>query len=204
MKIEKINENKIKVTLSNHDLAEHNLDFQSLRYNSPEAQTLFWDMIKKAESEHGFKASNCQLFIEAASIMDGDCTVTITKMTDVVPPRANIVKSKNTLPATLKVRKKHELNSTSCIIAFKTFDALCEAISANTLPLNLPSSVYEYKNNYYLLVKPSISKINSLAKLILILGEFGEIVYDPLYTEGVLMEYGNKIIDKNALTKLNK
>ena len=147
MKIEKINENKIKVTLSNHDLAEHNLDFQSLRYNSPEAQTLFWDMIKKAESEHGFKASNCQLFIEAASIMDGDCTVTITKMADVPSPRANIVKSKNTLPANLKVRKKQELNGTSCIIAFKTFDALCEAISANTLPLNLPASVYEYKNN---------------------------------------------------------
>jgi AraC-like DNA-binding protein len=95
MKIEKINENKIKITLSARDLQERNLDFQALRYNSPEAQHLFWDMIKKAESEHGFSASNCQLFIEAASIMDGNFIVTITKMTDGrALPNIPFVKSK--------------------------------------------------------------------------------------------------------------
>ena len=41
MKIEKINENKIKVTISFNDLEERNIDLNSLNYNSPETQELF-------------------------------------------------------------------------------------------------------------------------------------------------------------------
>ena len=78
--IEKINDNKIKITLSNSELEERNLDFQSLRYNTPEAQTLFLDMMKQAEYEHGFKTANCQLFIEAASVNNGQFIVTVTKL----------------------------------------------------------------------------------------------------------------------------
>lgn len=49
MKIEKINENIIKVTISLSDLEERNIDFSAFNYNSPAAQELFWDMMEQPE-----------------------------------------------------------------------------------------------------------------------------------------------------------
>ena len=149
MKIEKINDNKIKITLSARDLEERNLDFQALRYNSPEAQNLFWDMIKRAESEHGFTASNCQLFIEAASIMDGDFIVTITKMADTKDLiNTPFVKAKAST-SSLKVKKKQMINNTNIIMSFKKIDELYDALLENCLPTNINTRLYELNNVYY-------------------------------------------------------
>ena len=53
MKIEKISTNKIKVTLTNEDMLEWELNFDNLTYNSPQVQELFWDVIR-TEDELGF------------------------------------------------------------------------------------------------------------------------------------------------------
>ena len=45
MKFEKLNENKIRITLNNQDLAEKHIDFQSFMSNSQESQNLFLDML---------------------------------------------------------------------------------------------------------------------------------------------------------------
>lgn len=202
MKIEKINENKIKITLSERDLEERNLDFKSLRYNSPETQNLFWDMMKKAETEHGFTASNCQLFVEAASVMDGHFIVTITKMPDIASiPRVPYIKGKSS-PSNLKIKKKSLSNPTICIVKFASSDDLYDAASVSTLVNNLPATLYLYNKSYYLLLKPNISQVKLLPRVLFLLSEYGEIVYNSAYMEGILDEYGDKIISKNALKKL--
>ena len=200
MKIEKINDNKIKITLSARDLEERNLDFQALRYNSPEAQNLFWDMIKRAETEHGFVASNCQLFIEAASIMDGNFIVTITKMND--------VRSLPTLPfnkpkgAGLKVKKK-QMNNANAIICFSKIDDLYDALLMHSLPLAVNSKLYEYNSVYYLVIKPTITQLQDFKKLVAMLSEFGKLEREFNYIESKLLEYGNELISKDALELLS-
>ena len=203
MKIEKINDNKIKITLSAKDLADINLDFQSLRHNSPEVQTLFWDMMKLAESEHGFTASNCQLFIEAASVTNGNFIVTITKLNDVSAlPQSRSLHPK--VSSNLKIKRKPTSYSQSCIIRFSSFDNIIDALKQNTLPLKISSSLYEYNNAYYLSIKPNISQSNEFKKLVFLLSEFGEITHDFKYVEGIINEYGNKIIAKDALKTLSQ
>lgn len=195
MRIEKINDNKIKVTLSTRELEERNLDFQSLRYNTPEAQTLFWDMMKQAENEHGFKTTNCQLFIEAASIDNSQFIVTITKLQGkALPPAPS--KKKLPLPE-LKARKKQTVKSKNYIYKFNDFEQICNLISAIDIPQSLTSTLYEYNGNYFIVA-------NTSRKLHLLISEFAEIVKDVLYTEGLLEEYGNKIIDKKAFEVLQK
>lgn len=202
MKIEKINENKIKITLSERDLKERNLDFQALRYNSPEAQNLFWDMIKRAESEHGFMASNCQLFIEAASVMDGDFIVTITKMTD-AKGLANIPVSKNkNITSALKVKRKQMSSNNGVIISFNKIDDLYDALLMSTIPLKVNAKLFEYSKMYYLLVKPTLTQIGESKRLISILSEFGNLEKDFDYMESKLLEYGNELIAKDALEYL--
>lgn len=199
MKIEKINDNKIKITLSARDLQERNLDFQALRYNSPEAQNLFWDMIKRAETEYGFTAANCQLFIEAASVMDGNFIVTITKMTDSrALPNVPFVKPKS-VGSSLKVRKKQAMNNTGAIISFNKIDDLYDALLVNTIPMKINAKLFEYNDLYYLLVKPNLTQIHECKRLVAILSEFGKLERDYEYMESKLLEYGNELIAKDAL-----
>lgn len=203
MKIEKINDNKIKITLSARDLEERNLDFQALRYNSPEAQNLFWDMIKRAETEYGFIAANCQLFIEAASVMDGNFIVTITKMNETKPlPNMPFVKPK-TVTTALKVKKKQSSNNATAIISFDKIDDLYDALLMNTIPLKVNAKLIEYNKKYYLLVKPNLIELQDAKKLIASLSEFGKVEREYDYIESKLLEYGNELIAKDALEILS-
>ncbi len=195
MKIEKINDNKIKITLSNRELEERNLDFQSLRYNTPEAQTLFLDMMKQAEYEHGFKTANCQLFIEAASINDGQFIVTVTKLQEKsLPPIPQ--KRKNSLPE-LKVKKKQTVVNQKVVYKFDNFEEICELVKTKSIPLDIPSTLYEYNNTFFLVLIPS-------PKTHLLILEFGEQVKDSKIAEGFLYEHGNKIIDGEVMNVINK
>ena len=54
MKFEKLGENKIRITLSMHDLEEKNINFHDFMSTSLESQDLFIDMLEEAEEKIGF------------------------------------------------------------------------------------------------------------------------------------------------------
>ena len=68
MQIEKLNENKIRITLNLDDLKENNIDLHSFMASSIETQDLFYSMLDKADREVGFKTENYKLMIEALAI----------------------------------------------------------------------------------------------------------------------------------------
>ena len=68
MQIEKITENKIRITLNIEDLLEKNIDLHTFMSNSIESQDLFYDMLDKAEKEIGFKTKDYKLMIEALAV----------------------------------------------------------------------------------------------------------------------------------------
>ncbi len=51
MKIERINENQIRCTLSNFDLSVRNMNLGELAYGSEKARSLFREMIQRAANE---------------------------------------------------------------------------------------------------------------------------------------------------------
>ena len=59
MKIERINENQIRCTLSNFDLSVRNVNLNELAYGSEKARNLFREMIQRAANEVGFEAEEC-------------------------------------------------------------------------------------------------------------------------------------------------
>lgn len=82
MKIEKINENQIRCTLTKNDLADRELKISELAYGSDKAKSLFRDMMEQASYECGFEADDIPLMIEAVPI-NAECIVlTITKVED--------------------------------------------------------------------------------------------------------------------------
>ena len=56
MKIERINENQIRCTLTSSDLSARNLNLGELAYGTEKAKKLFHEMIQKASNEVGFEA----------------------------------------------------------------------------------------------------------------------------------------------------
>lgn len=82
MKIEKLNENQIRCTLTKNDLADRELKISELAYGSEKAKTLFRDMMEQASYECGFEADDIPLMIEAVPISAECIVLTITKVED--------------------------------------------------------------------------------------------------------------------------
>jgi adapter protein MecA 1/2 len=80
MKIEKVNENQIRCTLSKTDLQNRQIRISELAYGSEKARTLFRDMIQQANQEFGFEVEDIPLMIEAIPTSAESVILLITKV----------------------------------------------------------------------------------------------------------------------------
>ncbi len=82
MKIERINENQIRCTLTSFDLSVRNLNLRELAYGSEKARGLFREMIQRASNEVGFDAEDIPLMVEAIPLSNESVMLVITKIED--------------------------------------------------------------------------------------------------------------------------
>lgn len=82
MKIEKVNDNQIRCTLTREDLANRQLKISELAYGTEKAKNLFRDMMQQASFECGFEAEDIPLMIEAIPLNSECIVLIITKVED--------------------------------------------------------------------------------------------------------------------------
>jgi len=82
MKIERIDDNSIKCTLSSTDLSARDLNLRDMTYGSQAAKRLFNEMMQKAKEEVGFSIENTPLMIEAVPLQGGAVQLIISKVDD--------------------------------------------------------------------------------------------------------------------------
>lgn len=82
MKIEKLNENQIRCTLTHADLAARHLKLSELAYGTEKAKSLFRDMMQQASFDFGFEADDIPLMIEAIPASSDSIVLIITKVED--------------------------------------------------------------------------------------------------------------------------
>lgn len=82
MKIERVNENQIRCTLTEDDLKGRNLKISELAYGSDKARALFRDMLQQAGAQLGFEAEDVPLMIEAIPLTGNCIVILITKVED--------------------------------------------------------------------------------------------------------------------------
>ncbi len=80
MKIEKVNENQIRCTLTKEDLIDRQIKLSELAYGTEKAKTLFRDMMQQAAYECGFEAEDIPLMIEAIPLSADTIILIITKV----------------------------------------------------------------------------------------------------------------------------
>lgn len=201
MKIEKLNDNKIRITLNIEDLNERNISMQSFMSNSIESQDIFYDMLDKADEEVGFNTDDCRIMIEALALKNGVFVLTITKF-EHEEGKSNL-KRKN---VHIK-RKNPTINLDKTIYSFESFDAFCEFCTflRNTLDeeqiLNFAreSDLYEYNSNYYLILSNINVNSTSLKYICSSITEFAHFVNSSELFESKVKEYGKLVIEQNAI-----
>ena len=80
MKIEKLNDNQIRCTLTPADLEERQLKLSELAYGTEKAKSLFHDMMQQAAHDFGFEANDIPLMIEAIPTSPDSIVLIITKV----------------------------------------------------------------------------------------------------------------------------
>ncbi len=195
MKIEKLNENKIKITLDINDLKNRNLDAKSFIYNTPESQDLFWDVMQEAENRYGFSIEESMVYVEAHANGNGMFTLIVTKTMqgqDAVQPKP---KRPSTISIKLKRKEGYQLTLDNSIFKFNDIESLLSYTDIANQKLIGINTLYKYNNSYYLVTDKS-SDFSIL--------EYSNKEADFATTKTKLNEYGTKIYENNALEKIYK
>ena len=64
LKIEKLNDNQIRCTLTSADLANRKIKLSELAYGTEKARNLFQDMMVEANEQFGFNYDNAPLMVK--------------------------------------------------------------------------------------------------------------------------------------------
>ncbi|MFV0465841.1 MAG: adaptor protein MecA [Lachnospiraceae bacterium] len=80
MKIEKVNDNQIRCTLTREDLEVRHIKLSELAYGTEKARMLFHDMMQQASYEFGFEADDIPLMIEAIPVSTDAIVLLISKV----------------------------------------------------------------------------------------------------------------------------
>lgn len=201
MKIEKLNEDKIRITLNIDDLEAEHIDFHTFMSNPIESQDIFLDMLEKAEKEVGFVTEDYRLMIEALAMNDGNFILTVTRIESDKKEKLCYKKKKVNIK-----RKNTTIRSNVAIYRFETFEDFCEfcnftknSILHNINKLSNSTSLYTYNEKYYLVFSEIDINSNLLKILCSCITEFAHFVTESSLFIHKLDEHGKILIKDSAI-----
>lgn len=150
MKIEKLNNDKIKVTLSPSDLFELNIDVKQLTPDSKELHAFLFQIMETIREETDFNPYSGQVVVEATPSLDG-MSITVS--------RISLNKHKITKQEFKKVtavRAKTKKYAETAIFLFDNFDDMCEALKQARKNELIAGSLYKLDENYCFIIKNDV------------------------------------------------
>lgn len=201
MKIEKITENKIRIIIKKEDFKDKSIDLKEFILNTPESQSLFLEILDRAEKEVSFDTDGHKLLIETYFQGNDTCIFTITKY---IEPNIN-TRNKPKRYLTVK-RKTQSFNSTSLIYQFNEFEDFCDFCNFiyknNSIELKglfKTSLLYNYNDTYYLVIDGINLSHKSLSSFHSSLLEFSCLLRYNKHFKFKLKEHGKVFIRNNAV-----
>jgi len=206
MKIEKITDSIYRVTITMNDLAERNIDINSMDINSPQTIALFNELMEQVASQFGFDFAGTQLIIDPVPNIDNSFDITITRLDESIDFESIHKYIRNRYRKSDIRVKKRTNNILSGIMAY-SFDSL-EDITRLAHEITRiycgNSTLYKMNSKFFLMLSKNNIKISDEHILESCLMEFGAKVVNPATFEGYLNEYGELMIEDNAIEALNK
>lgn len=198
MEIEKLNENKIKITFDSDYLQDNKISIHSFMSNSLESQALFFTLLEAAEKEVGFDTKNYKISVETLTQTKDCFTIIISRFLE---------KNKNKNQSRLRTcRKTTNLNNDISLYKFDSFEVfytfseyLFEKYLDVFLILKEKNSLYFFKNNYFLVIDKLNLDKKLLFKITSIFSEFSSYIHISENTFQKLKEFGKLLQEKNAI-----
>lgn len=187
MKIEKINDNKIKVTINEEDIKIWNVSYEKLTDNTPEARDLFWFALRLAEKDVNFKVGSSKLFVEVHSQSNNGFVMFISKA------KAEEI----SLDYITGLKKERRTKGDFRVFLFECFDDLCNCVEIIKGNFVGESSLYKYNEKFYLWTAPY--NIDEFLENESIFLEYSVKVKCSGTFRGTLREYGTEMIKENAV-----
>ncbi len=193
MKVEKVDENKVKFILSYEELKMRNITINDIEKNNSVAKNLYASLIEESNLDEEFDDSH--IFIEACSKNNNTVILTITKVENL--PDINTYN---------KNRRKILYRIDSQLYQFNSLDAIlnfCDVVKDENLFFG-NNTLYKYDDRFFILFSDSAIKNKKFIKTFVILSEYCSryFSYSMFYT--TIKEKGKVIIDKRAIQKLMK
>ncbi|MDD4844208.1 MAG: adaptor protein MecA [Anaerotignum sp.] len=212
MKIERVSENQLKLTLSRTDLVERDLKLEDLINPSEKTQKLFRDIMEQALDEYDFINESTPLMVEAVPVGVDGIMIIVTKI-----DQKN--KSENPMDLLFKNKEAHKWkrktldtvetnnneNEDLLIFSFQTLD---EAIQASLRLHDCyqgESELYKSNERFFLVLQADTYPAEESNDYIeLILNEFGQKHISTSLAKYYLLEHGETLISTNAIEILAK
>ncbi len=203
MKIERLNDNRIRVVITREDTRQWNVSLKKFSENSPEAQDLFRFVLRQAEQDVNFSVGHDRLIVETMDA-GGECFVMIiSKVGGAELAEELIRRGKRIKQAEIKLHcRTKQPPSLYRIFKFADFDSLCAGAAEISELFIGGSRLYKYAESFFLELKPldafGFFEIENA------LTEFAEKCTNPQILRGILEEHGTEMIPADAVTVLFK
>ena len=187
MKIEKISDERIKVTLQPIDMKKLNISYESLSVDCPETNNIVWNILIKIAEETGINFNNCRLTIEVVRTAAGNCVLIINK---------------KELQTRYKYKRKKYIRETTEVYRFECFEDIISFAKSNLYYCFLfdgNNSIYRYKSDLLLVINilPELKKyLQAFNDRVC---EYADITKKPVLYTSYIDEHFKPIIAKNAL-----
>lgn len=174
-----INENKLKITLSECDMKEYCLDCSTIDYDNTETRRAFWSILDEVKHQTGFDAASQKVFIQLYPSKEGGCEMYVTKLggKHINDETSDTIPDSHRLRPIPKRRAAYSFSSLSRLIS------VCKRLSG--IGFSEKSSAYR-------------SHVEE-SKYFLILDEPEELAYLPISELSFICEYGQSENLKNTM-----
>ncbi len=205
MRIERVDENKIKVLLDDNEAKEWNITVKNISENTPEVQKMFWHAIRVVKENIDFSIDGAKLFVETIPSCDSGIGMFITKVCNDAELREAVSRCsyKGKIRRNeLKPDATQMLKRRKCVYRFDDFDSVCDAAKVLRGKYIGMSTLYKMNGEFYLCLIPRGPV--SLCEAEVMLPEFAQRLSHGQYVHGKLNEYGTKMIEYDAIDILNE
>ena len=213
MKIERISENQLKLTLTKDDLKERDIKLEDLISPSEKTQKLFRDFMEQALDEEDFVSENTPLMVEAVPMGTEGIMIIVTKVNNKDKKGNTAADLLQQAQETRRWKKKpldtlehaEEKNSDILIYSFPELDDVIRVSLRLDGGFKGESSVYKNDGKYFLVLQgDTYTAEESSDELELVLKEYGQKHVSTPLAKYYLLEHGETIITDKAVKALAK
>ena len=202
LKIEKINKDRIMVTLTPTDLSDYNIDINALGPNSKELHSLLFNIMETIRAETGFNPYNGQVVVEATPHSDG-VTLVVSKM-GANQARIAIEEFKRNVKVTARLKSADKTEKSKyATFSFANFDNVSMSLARIADDTLMDAALYKVDSTFCLAMKNReehlrvIDLINEFADKV----SYNSLRYVFIAEHGSLVAEGEKLVGMARLIR---